>query len=399
MDTPAKDSAHNSDRDVASATGTDSQLTPGKRPRKTRSRFVRLLRFIWLVMTVGVAAATVVAATSPMINPEVTTLPSMMAMGFPFLIVADVLLGLVNLFISRRTALVQWVAMMVSIPAIGNWFPAHPFRGTPEIKEGERLVRFMSYNTFDFNDDEQCYPDSTNRTASSIIHSGADIICLQEVGKLADIPHRCLTDEQIDSINDIYPYFASEDEKMVSILSKYPMREIYLDQPPSPHSGWQAAEVVVGPDTLLVVSVHMQSFGLDDEDKELYHSITGGNVSRDMTDAGKVIYRKLAGAFRLRASQARLLRQQLDSLNYRNVLLSGDFNDIAGSYPMRTIRGKNMKSVFRTIGTGPVITYHSDRFLFNIDHVIYQGCLRPLLYRRGAIKSSDHYPVYVTFAI
>lgn len=367
--------------------------------RRNLSRPLRLLRMLWLIITIAVAVITVISANSALFNPDTTTLPAMMSMGFPFLIVADVLLGLINLFISKRTAIVQWVAMMLSLPAIGNWWPAHPFRGTPEIRDGERIVRFMSYNTFDFADNEDCYPDSTNRSASAIIHSGADIICLQEVGLLSDIPHRCLTDEQIDSINTVYPYFASEEEKMVSILSKYPMREIYLEQPESSHSGWQAAEVVIGADTLLVVSVHLQSFGLDDEDKELYHSITDGNVSRDMTDAGKIIYRKLAGAFRLRASQARLLRQQLDSLNYSNVLLSGDFNDIAGSYPMRTIKGNKMKSVFRSIATGPIITYHSNRFFFNIDHVLYQGCINPILYRRGGIKSSDHYPVYVTFTL
>ena len=56
-----------------------------------------------------------------------------------------------------------------------------------------------------------------------------------------------------------------------------------------------------------------------------------------------------------------------------------------------------MRSVFRTIATGPVITYHSDRFFFNIDHVLYQGDVTPVRYRRGSIKSSDHYPIYVTF--
>ena len=364
-----------------------------------RRTLLRTVRFLWLLMTIAVAVMTVISANSALFNPEKYSWPSMMSMAFPFLIITDVVLGLINLFINKKVAIVQWAAMMLSLTAIGNWFPAHPFEGKPEVKEGERVLRFMSYNTFDFNDNQSIYPDSTNRSASAIIHSGADIVCLQEVGTLSDKPTRCLTDEQIDSINDIYPYFASQEEKMVSILSKYPLREVYLDQPLSPHSGWQAAEIVIDTDTILVVSVHMQSFGLDEEDKELYHSITDGNMSGNMTDAGKVIYNKLRSAFALRADQAQLLRQQLDSLNYRNVLLSGDFNDIAGSYPVRTIKGKSLKSVFRTIGTGPVITYHSDRFFFNIDHVLYQGCLRPILYRRGGIKSSDHYPLYVTFTL
>lgn len=361
------------------------------------SRIATVLKWLWLTMTIAVAAMTVISANSGLFNPEKITWPSLLAMAFPFLIITNVVLGIINLFISRRMAIVQWVALICSIPAIGNWFPAHPFsKESAEVDNG-KIIRFMSYNTFGFVDDENCYPDSTNRTATAIIQSEADIICLQEVGMLVDMPTRALTDVQIDSINDIYPYFASEEEKMVSILSKYPLKEISLEQPESPHSGWQAAEITVGNDTILIVSVHLQSFGLNEEDKIIYHQITDGSVSGNMTDAGMIIYHKLTDAFKLRAAQAQLLRHQLDSLNYDNIILSGDFNDIAGCYPMRTIRGDRMKSVFRTIATGPVITYHSDRFFFNIDHVLYQGDIKPVKYRRGNIKSSDHYPLYITF--
>lgn len=362
-------------------------------------RIAVILKWMWLAMTIITAIVTVVSANGGMINPRTTTFPSMLAMAFPFLIIINTVLGLINLFISKKVAIVQWVALICSIPAIGEWFPVHPFAKQMIPGADTRIIRFMTYNTFGFVDDEDCYPDSTNRTATSIIHSGADIICLQELGMLVDLPTRGLTDEQIDSINDVYPYFASEEDKMVSILSKYPMKEIELTQPVNPHAGWQAAEAVIHGDTILVVSAHLQSFGLNDEDKIIYHKITDGSMSGDMTDAGMIIYNKLTGAFRQRSMQADLLRHQLDSLNYKNVILSGDFNDIAGCYAMRKIRGNTMKSVFRSIATGPVITYHSDRFLFNIDHVLYQGNVKPVVYRRGNIKSSDHYPVYVTFAI
>lgn len=348
-------------------------------------------------MTIGVSVATLISGNAGLINPEGVTWPALMAMGFPILIITNSALGIINLFIDKRVAIVQWAAMILSIGAIGYWFPAHPFSRAAVGDNDEGIIRFMTYNTFGFVDDEDCYPDSTNRTATAIIHSGADIICLQELGMLVDLPTRSLGDAQIDSINEIYPYFASEEEKMVSILSKYPLREISLEQPVNPHAGWQAAEVVVGQDTILVVSVHLQSFGLNDEDKLIYHNITSGAVSGDMTGAGRIIYHKLTEAMRSRAVQARKLRHQLDSLNYDNVILSGDFNDIAGCYAMRELSQGRMKSVFHELGTGPVITYHSDRFLFNIDHILYQGNVVPIRYRRGNIKSSDHYPVYVTF--
>lgn len=375
---------------------TDNHHTPAR--RRCKSHFLlMLLKWAWLFLTVCESIATVIAANAGLINPEIITWPALIAMGFPVLIAVNSLLGIINLFVSKRVAIVQWAAMILSIGAIGYWFPAHPF-SSPAVPDSEDdIIRFMTYNTYGFVDDENIYPDHTNRTASAIIQSGADIICLQEVGMLVDMPVRSLNDEQIDSINEIYPYFVSEEKKMVSILSKYPLKEIYLDQPDNSYTGWQAAEASIGNDTVLIVSVHLQSFGLNDEDKLIYHNITKGDVSRDITGAGRILYHKLTDAMRLRAAQAQTLRHQLDSLGYPNVILSGDFNDIAGCYAMRQLCKGNLKSVFHEIGNGPVITYHSDRFLFNIDHILYKGNVTPIRYRRGNIKSSDHYPVYITF--
>lgn len=371
---------------------------------RKRTRLMHLIRSIikwaWLSMTIVASAFTILSAFGGVINPETFTLPALMAMGFPIMIILNSLFGIINLFVNKWVSIAQWAAMIICIPAIFNWFPVHLFHH-PDIPRDENdIIRFMSYNTFGFVDDEKCYPDSTNRTATAIINSGADIICLQEVGMLTDMPTRSLFDNQIDSINEVYPYFASEEEKMVSILSKYPLREIALDQPVNPHAGWQAAEIVVNSDTILVVSVHLQSFGLNDEDKLIYHNLTNGEMSSNVTVAGMIIYNKLTDAMKSRAMQARKLCAQLDSLNYKNVILSGDFNDIAGCYAIRRLRRQGrMKSVFKSIATGPVITYHSDRFLFNIDHTLYKGNVTPILYRRGNIKSSDHYPLYITFTL
>lgn len=363
--------------------------------RSLLSRLVAPLRWLWLAMTIAVAVATIISANSGAINPDKSSWPALFAMTFPILIIANVALGLVNLFINKKVAIAQWIALLCSIPAINDWFPVN--LSAKDADADDTILRLMSYNTYGFVDAEECYPDDTNRTASAIIHSGADIICLQEVGMIVDMPRRSLYDAQVDSINDIYPYFISKEEKMVSILSKYPLKAIDLPQPDSPYSGWQAAETVIGNDTILIVSLHLQSFGLNEDDKIVYHQFTEGDVSRDMKGAGIALYRKLAGAFRLRALQAQMLRHQIDSLGYNNIVVSGDFNDIAGCYAMRTICGDDMRSVHHDIATGPVITYHSDRFLFNIDHVLYKGNIAPLRYRRGNIKSSDHYPLYITF--
>ena len=79
--------------------------------------------------------------------------------------------------------------------------------------------------------------------------------------------------------------------------------------------------------------------------------------------------------------------------------MAGDFNDVPGCYTLEYLADLGFHNVYSEIGCGPDITYNSDRFYFRIDHVLYRGALQPLSIRRGRIRSSDHYPLIVDFAI
>lgn len=354
-------------------------------------------RFCWNALCVLIAVGLLVSAYGGCVDPALWVLPAMMAMTFPFWVGATVVAAIVNLMTRKRRALLQWVTMILSVGALNDYCPLNVFNPSPD--PSERQLKFMTYNTFGFCDSEDCYPYGTNRTASTIIGSGADIICVQELGYLMDLPYRSLGDEQIDSINDIYPYYAFEENKQVAILSKFPIREIDLRQPDSDFAGFQGAVVDIDGTELLVVSIHLQSIGLNDEDKLIYHRMTDGDSGVDWGTAGHQLYSKLANAFVQRAEQAKLLREQLDSIGIPNIITAGDFNDISGCYAMREIRAGKMKNAYTEAGLGPVVTYHKDRFLFNIDHILYQGAVRVNSIHRGNIKSSDHYPVYATFTI
>ena len=50
-------------------------------------------------------------------------------------------------------------------------------------------------------------------------------------------------------------------------------------------------------------------------------------------------------------------------------------------------------------GFGPMITYNARHLYFCIDHVLYRGALTPLYISKGTIKTSDHYPLTVDFAV
>lgn len=371
-----------------------------------QKRFRRLRKWLkiitvsaWIFICVAVALLTFISGEGGAFNPAVSTLPAMLAMTFPAWLVANILIIIINFFVYRRLIWINFIALLLTFDAVMAFSPVNIKSGTLTPEEERRSFKLMTYNTFGFHDDEGIYPNGTNRTATQLIQSDADIICLQEVGYINDMIDRRFYSLQVDSINDIYPFYAFDEERMVAILSKYPLKEIKIPKPGKGYSGFKAAEVDIKGNKVLIVSVHLESIGLNEEDKIVYHSMTDGSNSSAWLTGGKIIYHKLSEAYKKRALEAKLLRHSLDSLGYENVIVAGDFNDIEGCYAMRVIEGNEMHSVFSECGMGPRITYHNNRFLFNIDHILYKGDMKAVETHRGEIKSSDHYPVYCTFVL
>lgn len=362
------------------------------------NRLKKIAKILWLTGTTVLSVLTVVSANGGLVDPCIWIIPSFLAMAFPMFILANCAAGIVNLFVSRKAAVVQLAALLLSVSGLVSYCPVNYPRPDEASFPPERLLRCMTYNTHGFDDPEQIYPDSTNRTVTQFINSGADLIALQEVYLIQPNAINHVTQAQVDSINSIYPYRISDNE-FIYFLSKYPLQKIEVPQPQSTYASWGMAETEIGGMRLLVVCIHLQSLGLTDDDKQGYMNITNGQDEANWKSDTKSLYRKLADAFILRANQANMLAAQLDSLAYDNVLLCGDFNDIAGCYAMRRLRRVGMKDAYAEAGTGPLITYNANRFYFHIDQILYRGALRPLSISRGRIPSSDHYPLHCTFLI
>ena len=120
-------------------------MTDNSNSTKTSRRFFapisKGIKWTWLVITIVTALMTIISANSGLFNPENFPLPSLLAMAFPGLIILNVIFGLINLFINKWVAIVQWVALICSISAIANWFPVHPLgrpvRGS-RLRQGDR---------------------------------------------------------------------------------------------------------------------------------------------------------------------------------------------------------------------------------------------------------------------
>ncbi len=327
------------------------------------------------------------------VNPLTTTIPGMMLMLFPGLLLLSLLLLGADLFAWRRLMFVQGFAILFSAPAIWNLCPLNFFNNRATSTEQE--LKVMTYNVRYL---DPTPGDTLQRSLSAIIRENPDIVMLQEC-RGDDPSEWSAYRSQADTLIGRYPHRYIEAASMV-IWSKYPIDTVRIAQYPDPSSMFMAADIDVNGYQLTVFNVHLQSLYLSDNDKELYYNITKGNISGSNTDSTtKSLVRKLSGAMKQRALQARLLRSQIDSLDRPNTIVVGDFNDIADCWAQRTIMGRNLRSTFSAVGFGPTISYNAFHFYFNIDHMLYGGDIRPLRIHRGRELSSDHYSVTATYAI
>ena len=162
-------------------------------------------------------------------------------------------------------------------------------------------------------------------------------------------------------------------------MSKYPAQPIHLTLTPEEFQNAELAAYRIsflGGRQATLFNVHLQSLGLSQEDRELYRNLT--DLQRENLGAIKEqLISKLAFANVERARQTQALLRLIRHYGGPNVLICGDFNDVATCYALRTLEDAGFSSAYAQLGFGPMITYNSGRFYFLHRPCALPGCLYP----------------------
>ena len=355
-----------------------------------------LIRSLWTLLNIACGLCTLLAGYGGYINPDKFALAQLANMTFPGWIVLTLILLAVNLFIRKKLA---WLSVAVLVACIGPILTISPLNFTSRSlspDDESRTFTLLTYNVYNFRDNQGVNPEWGNRTLSYILSTDADIVCLRESSNLNGVGKKA----QRDSINSRYPYRLYSNRSGEVLLSKYHATEVDTPQPDWGSGSFCAYDVEVEGHEVTVVNCHLQSIGLTDDDKELYRELTDKelrNPSRsELSKVKNGIVTKLLAAFRIRAQQARYIKEFL-ATRKGNVILVGDFNDVPGSYAYRTIKSDGLKDAYSECAFGPTVTYNDNRFYFRIDQMLYRGDLEAVRIKRGDLRSSDHYPLFATF--
>ena len=144
---------------------------------------------------------------------------------------------------------------------------------------------------------------------------------------------------------------------------------------------------------MTLVNNHLESFKLTTEDKSHYSAFLK-NISPENFDEVKAsIPQKLGNAFRLRASQAEVIAEEIKKVDTEYIIVCGDFNDTPISYAHRIIKGDLIDSHAES-GRGPGITYNENYFWFRIDNIFHSANMKSINCTVDKVRYSDHYPLW-----
>lgn len=110
-------------------------------------------------------------------------------------------------------------------------------------------------------------------------------------------------------------------------------------------------------------------------------------------------YKTIDIGYEARAIQADMIRDSIKTYK-GSILMCGDFNDLSGSYTLRTIQDDRLHDAWWRAGCGFGFTYAEHNLLLRLDHILYsdefkiKDCKVLTNY-----KFSDHYPIVADFEL
>lgn len=348
----------------------------------------KVLNPLFFVLNSFAALAFMLALLAPYIPPKSLSLFAFAAIGFPLLLLINVLFLIWWLVQLNKRIFLPLFCLLIGFFALQKTYRFG--NAYQEIRDEDKLS-IMTYNVRSFNryqwlDDT----DIPSRITEVIRKEDPDIILFQEYHhnssfKLPEYPHRLFGDDN------------NGNKAGLAIYSKLELTEpqiLKLDDL-NLGSNLLAAKITWKGKLINLFNVHLASVGLEQPDYETLEN-PDYEQSENLKSGLRKIAARLHHAYRRRARQSQNLetyiKEQADA-----IILGGDFNDVPLSYPYHMTDKYLLDSFIEGGGSGFGSSYVRGPFPLRIDYLWHSGDLKAKNYRVDRKEYSDHFPVTVDF--
>lgn len=323
------------------------------------------------------AAALLFAYFLPYIPPKTFALLSVLSLGVPLLIMANVVFLLYWLIRFKKAVLLSLIVLLIGFNHLTSIYEFTTSNG----ERSEDDIAIFSYNVRQFNQfGWDIQKDVPEKIGDIIKKEDPDIISLQEYFKgelkVAEMfPHKYINLKTKNA------------EFGLAILSRFPIIDSgSLDFSTASNNNGIYADIVVKEDTLRVINVHLQSFEIKPK------------MDKMDNESSKRVFLGMGQTFAIQQDQMELIVDLINKSPYR-VILMGDFNNTAYSYIYREFLNSGLKDSFKEKGSGIGRTFDFDYFPLRIDYIFVDESIEVTSFKNKEVFYSDHFPIKTTIRL
>lgn len=314
------------------------------------------------------------------ISPSVVPQQTVITLAFPIFLTANLAFVFFWLICKARFAVLPVLGTLVVGGYVMDYCPLHCQEDTPN----DSSILLVSHNIGTMTGEEKHLA-----FVQYVKETDADILCLQEVDPTL------LTRKAFVAMLDSMGYGKMQKDNRC-ILSKFPFAggAESLAYTSTTGNGSMVCRLLCGPDTLLIVNNHLESYGLTDEEKGRYKKAIKHPESDETSGTVLTLARRISNTAQIRGAQADSLCAFIDSHAGESMIVCGDFNDTPISYVYQQI-GKRLDCAWRNSGQGIGLSYNQMGFFVRIDHIFHSSDWTSHNTRiDNKMVLSDHYPLH-----
>ncbi len=323
-----------------------------------------IIRFILTAFHIVIIALLFGTIMNAYIPPSVFGMLNLLSLGFPILIIINVILLIFWIVGWKKRAAVFLVLSLFFIIPTRRWIN---YTQTKKEKPNLKIIslngksgKFGDENIYSFLNDQN-----------------ADVVLTQEYKSAENLKG--------------FEYF-ERNFPVVKIQSRFPIVESGIVETDAKNGRCIYADIKVNGKIIRFVNVYMEPFYLE---KSMVKPTGDMNVNEEKA---KSILHKLVPTFRKHQSQIAPIKGFLDSSPYP-IILAGDFNSVPNSYEYYTL-SENLEDTFLKVGKGSGTSFHDFKFPIKIDHIFASKSITPISYKVDrSVKVSDHFPVIAEFLV